>query len=55
MAKEVTNGVKNKQPLPPRLLYTQTELHEIRKLQAVAQVERQKLHNTSDEADAEEH
>ena len=55
MAKEVTNGVKNKQPLAPRLLYTQTELHEIRKLQAVAQVERQELHNTSDEADAEEH
>jgi pyruvate ferredoxin oxidoreductase alpha subunit len=55
MAKEVTNGVKNKQPLAPRLLYTQTELHEIRKLQAVAQAERQELHNTSDETDAEEH
>lgn len=55
MAKEVINGVQNKQQPAPRLLYTQTELREIRKLQAVAQVERQTLLNTNDEADTEEH
>ncbi len=55
MAKEVINGVKNKQPLAPRLLYTQTELREIRKLQAVAQVERQALTNTNEAADREGH
>jgi pyruvate ferredoxin oxidoreductase alpha subunit len=30
---------------PPRLLYTQNELREMRKLQAVAHVEREELHN----------
>ncbi|MDH5393308.1 MAG: pyruvate synthase [Gammaproteobacteria bacterium] len=46
MAKEVSNAVKKNQPLAPRLLYTETELRELRKLQAVAHVERQQLHNS---------
>ena len=54
MAKEVRNGVANNQTIAPRLLYTKTELREVRKLQAVAHVERQELLNTKDEADKEE-
>ncbi len=53
MAKEVGDGVRNKQQPPPRLLYTETEFREMRKLQAVAQVERQKLNNTNVKADME--
>jgi len=33
---------------PPRLLYTKTELREVRKLQVIAQVERQQLGETDD-------
>ena len=54
MAKEVRNGVENNQTLVPRLLYTETELREVRKLQAVAHVEQQELLNTNDEAGKEE-
>lgn len=43
IAKETQQAVTNGRSLPARLLYTETELREIRKLQAVAQVERQEL------------
>ena len=40
------NAVDMKQTPPPRLLYTEQELREMRKLQAVASVERDELHNS---------
>jgi pyruvate ferredoxin oxidoreductase alpha subunit len=44
---EVTrNAVAQKHTPPPRLLYTEQELREIRKLQAVASVERDELNNS---------
>lgn len=43
IAKETQQAVTDGRSLPARLLYTETELREIRKLQAVAQVERQEL------------
>lgn len=43
MAKELQQAVTAGTSPPPRLLYTQTELREMRKLQAVAQVEREEL------------
>lgn len=43
IAKEIQQAVTDGRSLPARLLYTETELREIRKLQAVAQVERQEL------------
>lgn len=44
---EVTrNATAQKQTPPPRLLYTEQELREMRKLQAVASVEREELNNS---------
>jgi pyruvate ferredoxin oxidoreductase alpha subunit len=43
IAREIQQAVKDGKSPPPRLLYTETELREMRKLQAVAQVERQEL------------
>ena len=43
IAKEIQQAVTDGKSPPPRLLYTETELREMRKLQAVAQVERQEL------------
>ena len=43
MAQAVRQAVESGQTPPPRLLYTQTELREVRKLQAIAQVERSTL------------
>ena len=41
-------AVDSGQTPPPRLLYTEQELREIRKLQAVASVEREELNNSGD-------
>ena len=46
MADVTRNAVAMKQTPPPRLLYTEQELREMRKLQAVASVERDELHNS---------
>jgi len=54
MAKEVSDAIQQDKTLKPRLLYTETELREVRKLQAVAQVERQELLNTNRHQDNEE-
>jgi pyruvate ferredoxin oxidoreductase alpha subunit len=43
IANEIREAAETGQTLPPRLLYTETELREIRKLQAVAAVERHEL------------
>jgi pyruvate ferredoxin oxidoreductase alpha subunit len=43
MAQSIRQAVETGQTPAPRLLYTQTELREVRKLQAIAQVERQQL------------
>ncbi|MDH3949006.1 MAG: pyruvate synthase [Gammaproteobacteria bacterium] len=43
MAQTLRQAVESGQTPPPRLLYTQTELREVRKLQAIAQVEREEL------------
>ncbi len=43
------NAVAMKQTPPPRLLYTEQELREMRKLQAVASVERDELNNSGGE------
>ena len=43
IAEEMHQAVIDGKSPPPRLLYTETELREMRKLQAVAQVERQEL------------
>ena len=43
IAKETQQAVADGKSPSPRLLYTETELREIRKLQAVAQVEREEL------------
>ena len=48
MAQSVRQAVETGQTPAPRLLYTQTELREVRKLQAIAQVERQQLGGTDD-------
>ena len=46
---EVTRtAVAEQRTPPPRLLYTEQELREIRKLQAVASVERDELNNAGD-------
>ena len=54
MASEVSAAVKENKLLKPRLLYTETELREVRKLQAVAHVERQALHGENSQQDNEE-
>jgi pyruvate ferredoxin oxidoreductase alpha subunit len=46
MADVTRNAVAMKQTPPPRLLYTEQELREMRKLQAVASVERDELNNS---------
>ena len=43
IVKETQQAVADGKSSPPRMLYTETELREIRKLQAVAQVEREEL------------
>jgi pyruvate ferredoxin oxidoreductase alpha subunit len=43
MARVVRDAVKTDHTPPPRLLYTETELRELRKFQAVAHVEREEL------------
>ena len=45
MAKETKLAVQAGKAPPPRLLYTETELREVRKLQDIAQVERLELEN----------
>ena len=54
MASEVSAAVKENKLLKPRLLYTETELREVRKLQAIAHVERQALHGEDIQPDKEE-
>ena len=44
MAKQTFTAIHSGEVPPPRLLYTEAELREIRKLQAVAHVEREELH-----------
>jgi pyruvate ferredoxin oxidoreductase alpha subunit len=46
IADVTSNAVATKQTPPPRLLYTEQELREMRKLQAVASVERDELNNS---------
>jgi pyruvate ferredoxin oxidoreductase alpha subunit len=43
MAAVTRQAAQTRQAPPPRLLYTESELREVRKLQAIAQVERQSL------------
>lgn len=47
MARQTYAAVKHGPVPPPRLLYTETELREMRKLQAVAHVEREELNQGS--------
>jgi pyruvate ferredoxin oxidoreductase alpha subunit len=49
MAKVLREAVAAGKAPPPRLLYTQNELREVRKLQAIAQVERNELQEGCDE------
>jgi hypothetical protein len=46
MAAITRKAVETGQAPPPRLLYTEAELRESRKLQAIAQAERQRLGQT---------
>ena len=48
IAQVLRQAVESGQTPPPRLLYTETELREVRKLQAIAQVERSQLGETND-------
>ena len=43
MAAVTRQAAETGQAPPPRLLYTEDELREVRKLQAIAQVERRRL------------
>jgi pyruvate ferredoxin oxidoreductase alpha subunit len=47
IAKILQQAVKDEQTPPPRLLYSEAELREVRKLQAIAHVERQELRSSS--------
>jgi len=49
MAKVLRDAAESGKSPPPRLLYTQNELREVRKLQAIAQVERNELKEGCDE------
>ncbi|MEJ2317442.1 MAG: hypothetical protein P8Y83_10910, partial [Gammaproteobacteria bacterium] len=49
MAEVTKQAVADGQAPEPRLLYTETELREVRKLQAIAQVERDELANETEE------
>ena len=51
IAKVTRKAVSEKQTPPPRLLYTEQELREMRKLQAVARVEREEQHSSGDAED----
>jgi pyruvate ferredoxin oxidoreductase alpha subunit len=55
IAKEIQQAVTDGKSPPPRLLYTETELREMRKLQAVAQVERQELQSSQPEKQGQDH
>jgi pyruvate ferredoxin oxidoreductase alpha subunit len=55
IAKEIQQAVSEGKSPPPRLLYTETELREMRKLQAVAQVERQELQSSQPEKQGQDH
>mgnify|MGYP001812105267 FL=1 len=48
IAQVLRQAVESGQTPPPRLLFTETELREVRKLQAIAQVERNQLGETND-------
>ena len=48
IAQVLRQAVESGQTPPPRLLYTETELREVRKLQAIAQAERNQLGETND-------
>ena len=48
IAQVLRQAVESGQTPSPRLLYTETELREVRKLQAIAQVERSQLGETND-------
>ena len=47
MANLTREAAETGQPPPPRLLYTEEELRDVRKLQAIAQAERIRLGGTS--------
>jgi pyruvate ferredoxin oxidoreductase alpha subunit len=47
IAQVLRQAVETGQTPPPRLLYTETELKEVRKLQAIAEVERNQLRETN--------
>ena len=55
IAREIQQAVTDGKSPPPRLLYTETELREMRKLQAVAQVERQELQQTVSEKQGQDY
>ena len=55
MAKELQHATSTGQSPPPRLLYTETELREMRKLQAAAQVEREELQHNSRRKEEQDH
>ena len=48
IAQVLRQAAESGQTPPPRLLFTETELREVRKLQAIAQVERSQLGETND-------
>jgi pyruvate ferredoxin oxidoreductase alpha subunit len=53
MAAQTRRAVEQNQTPPPRLLYTESELREMRKLQAIAKVEREELNRLSGKAAGE--
>lgn len=55
MAKELQQAITTGQSPSPRLLYTQTELREMQKLQAVAQVEREELESNQITIERQDH
>ena len=55
MAKELQQAISTGQSPQPRLLYTETELREMRKLQAVAQVEREELQHSQSSKQEQDH
>mgnify|MGYP001814938345 CR=1 FL=1 len=55
IARETRQAVADGKSPPPRMLYTETELREMRKLQAVAQVEREELQESQTNKQGPEH
>jgi pyruvate ferredoxin oxidoreductase alpha subunit len=55
IARETQQAVADGKSPPPRMLYTETELREMRKLQAVAQVEREELQESQTGKQGPEH